>query len=84
MVEDFPYGLIIGVAFFIKHGSVVTFTAGGGFKLAPESPPVLFVSSTGTSPSKITERRAVDWQAETQPSEPEAEKAAIAGRAAWE
>ena len=34
VVEDLPYGLIIGAAFVRKKGSVISFAAGGGFKPA--------------------------------------------------
>ena len=38
VVEDLPYGLIIGAAFLRKNGNIISFKAGGGFKPAPESP----------------------------------------------
>ena len=44
VVEDLPYGLNIGAALLGKHGSNISFAFGGGFKPAPESPWVDFLS----------------------------------------
>ena len=55
VVEDLPHGLIIEAAFPRKHGSIISFAAGGGFKPAPESLWVPFISSTGASSSKAAE-----------------------------
>ena len=44
VVEGLPYGLLIGAALLGKHGSNISFSFGGGFKPAPESPWVVFLS----------------------------------------
>ena len=44
VVEDLPYGLIIGAAFLRTHGNIISFAAGGGFNPAPELPWVPFIS----------------------------------------
>ena len=84
VVEDLPYGLIIGAAFLGMHDSIISFAADGGFKPAPESPWVPFISSTGASSSKAAEQNAVSWQASVQTSEAEVEAVAMVNRATWE
>ena len=44
VVEGLPYGFMFGASFLRKHGSVMNFAEGGGFKPAPESPWVPFMS----------------------------------------
>ena len=83
VVEGLPYGLIIGAAFLRKNSSIISFAAGGGFKPAPESPWVPFISSTSAFSSKTAERKAVSWQASVRPNE-EVGPATIGGGATWE
>ena len=83
VVEDIPYGLIIRAAFLRKHGSIISFAAGGGFKPTPGSPWVPFISSTGASNSKPAEKKAVSWQASVQTSEADVEAMAMVNRATW-
>ena len=73
--EDLPYGLIKGTAFLRKHGSVIKFAVGGGFKKAQESPWVPFTSSPAAPLSRKEDRKAVGCRAATPPSEPEVEAA---------
>ena len=61
--EHLPYGLITGAAFLRNHGSIISFAAGGGFKPAPESLWVLFLSTTGASNSKAADQKVLSWQA---------------------
>ena len=75
VVQDLPYGLIIGAAFLRKNGSVISFAAGGGFKPAPESPWVPFISST---PASRKEGGVVaGWRAASRPGNAEVKVVAI-------
>lgn len=38
VVEELPYEFTLGAFFLRKHGSIVNFEEGRGFKPAPESP----------------------------------------------
>lgn len=68
VLEGRPYGFILGASFLPKHGSVVNFAEGGGFKPAPESPWVPFLSCGGGVTSK--ENNAIGWKpALTRPGE---------------
>lgn len=57
--EDLPYGLVIRAIFLRKHESVTSFTAGGGFKPAQESPWEPFIASTGPSSPGVVEKTTV-------------------------
>lgn len=84
VVEDLPYGVIIGAVFLRRYGNIISFAAGRGFKLAPESPRVPFISSAGASYLTASERKAVSWHASVQPREAEVGPMATVNRATWE
>lgn len=84
VVQDLPYGLIIGTAFSRMNGSVIRFAAGGSFKPAPESPWVPFISSTGVFPSRREGSGAAGWRAARQSSNTEVKAAAITNGETWD
>ena len=61
LAQGLPYGLILGVAFLIRHGIVLNFGKGGSSKPALESPSVPLRSITGRSTK--SERKATSCKA---------------------
>ena len=84
VVQDLPYGPIIGVAFLRKNGSLFSSTAGGGLNPAPESSWVPFISSMGVPSSRKEDGEVVGWRVVSRPVNTEIKVAAITNGATWE